>query len=60
MVLSPDVQKKAQDEIDRITAGNRLPTFADKSSCLTSRVSFGSAYGGILPRLWVGALYHRR
>ena len=30
MVLSPDIQKKAQDEIDRLTAGNRMPTFADK------------------------------
>jgi cytochrome P450 len=32
MVLFPDVQKKAQDEIDRIVGGNRLPTFGDKSS----------------------------
>ena len=32
MVLFPDVQKKAQDEIDRIVGGNRLPSFGDKSS----------------------------
>ncbi|KIM73495.1 hypothetical protein PILCRDRAFT_802518 [Piloderma croceum F 1598] len=32
MVLSPDIQKKAQDEIDRLTTGNRIPTFADKLS----------------------------
>jgi cytochrome P450 len=32
MVLFPDVQKKAQDEIDCILGGNRLPSFADKSS----------------------------
>jgi cytochrome P450 len=32
MILSPDIQKKAQDEIDRISGGNRLPSFADKSS----------------------------
>jgi len=32
MVLSPNIQKKAQDEIDRVIGGNRLPCFADKSS----------------------------
>ena len=32
MVLSPEIQKKARDEIDRITGGNRLPSFTDKSS----------------------------
>jgi cytochrome P450 len=32
MVLSPGVQKKAQNEIDRVTAGSRLPSFVDKSS----------------------------
>jgi cytochrome P450 len=32
MVLYPDIQKKAQDDIDRITGGGRLPTFADKTS----------------------------
>ena len=32
MVLFPDVQKKAQDEIDRIVGGNQLPSFGDKSS----------------------------
>jgi cytochrome P450 len=31
MILSPDIQKKAQDEIDRVVGGNRLPSFADKS-----------------------------
>jgi len=32
MVLFPDVQKKAQDEIDRIVFGSRLPSFTDKPS----------------------------
>ena len=32
MVLLPDIQSKAQDEIDRITTGNRMPSFADKPS----------------------------
>jgi cytochrome P450 len=32
MVLYPNIQKKAQDDIDRITGGGRLPTFADKTS----------------------------
>jgi cytochrome P450 len=32
MVLFPDVQKKAQDELDRILGDNRLPSFADKST----------------------------
>ena len=32
MVLSPDIQKKAQSEIDLVVGGNRLPSFADKSS----------------------------
>jgi len=32
MVLFPDVQNKAQDELDRIIGGNRLPSFAEKSS----------------------------
>ncbi|KIM77714.1 hypothetical protein PILCRDRAFT_98545 [Piloderma croceum F 1598] len=30
MVLFPDVQKKAQDEIDCIVGGNQLPSFGDK------------------------------
>jgi len=32
MVLSPDIQKKAQEEIDRVIGSNRLASFADKSS----------------------------
>jgi cytochrome P450 len=32
MVLSPDIQAKAQDEIDRVVGRNRLPSFVDKSS----------------------------
>jgi len=32
MVLFPGIQKKAQDEIDHIVGGNRLPSFADKAS----------------------------
>src|ERR1700691_1583365 len=32
MVLFPEIQKKAQDEIDHISGGNRLPCFEDKSS----------------------------
>lgn len=30
MLANPDVLKKAQQEIDAITGGERLPTFADK------------------------------
>ncbi|KIM78610.1 hypothetical protein PILCRDRAFT_98340 [Piloderma croceum F 1598] len=32
MVLYPDVQRKARDELDRVLGDNRLPSFADKSS----------------------------
>jgi cytochrome P450 len=32
MVLSPDIQRKAQDEIDCKVGSSRLPCFADKSS----------------------------
>lgn len=32
MVLNPDVQAKAQEEIDRVIGGNRLPNFDDKDS----------------------------
>jgi cytochrome P450 len=32
MVLFPGLQKTAQDEIDHIVGGNRLPSFADKPS----------------------------
>lgn len=30
MVLYPDIQKKAQEEIDRVTKGNRLPEYSDQ------------------------------
>ena len=30
MTLYPDVQAKAQEEVDRVTGSNRLPTFADR------------------------------
>jgi cytochrome P450 len=29
MVLHPDIQKKAQAEIDRVVGSERLPTFAE-------------------------------
>ncbi len=32
MVGYPEVQEKAQAEIDRVVGGNRLPTFSDKDS----------------------------
>jgi len=32
MVLYPDVQKKAQNELDHVIGNDRLPTFADRSS----------------------------
>ncbi|KAG1739609.1 cytochrome P450 [Suillus lakei] len=32
MVLHPDVQRRAQVEIDSVTGGNRLPTFEDRAS----------------------------
>ena len=32
MVLYPAVQKKAQEEIDRVVGSTRLPTFADRAS----------------------------
>jgi len=32
MVLFPEVQQKAQEELDRVVGGNRLPSFGDKSS----------------------------
>ena len=31
MFAFPDVQKKAQAEIDRITGGTRMPNFSDRS-----------------------------
>jgi cytochrome P450 len=30
MALFPDVQRKAQEEIDRVVGSDRLPTFADR------------------------------
>jgi hypothetical protein len=30
MVLHPDVQRKAQEEIDRVVGNDRLPTFSDR------------------------------
>lgn len=32
MTLHPDVQRKAQDEIDRVVGPDRLPTFEDRDS----------------------------
>jgi cytochrome P450 len=32
MVLYPDVQKRAQAEIDLVIGRNRLPTFEDRAS----------------------------
>lgn len=32
MILFPDVQKRAQEEIDRVVGTNRLPTFADREN----------------------------
>lgn len=32
MIMYPDVQKQAQDEIDRVTGGTRLPCLADRES----------------------------
>ncbi|KAJ4396738.1 hypothetical protein N0V93_000959 [Gnomoniopsis smithogilvyi] len=32
MITNPDAQRKAQEEIDRLTSGNRLPVAADRES----------------------------
>ena len=32
MVMFPDVRKKAQAEIDRVTGGSRMPDFSDRAS----------------------------
>ncbi|KAL5363253.1 cytochrome P450 [Aspergillus floccosus] len=32
MALFPDVQRKAQEEIDRVTGGNRLPDYQDREN----------------------------
>lgn len=29
MLLNPEVQKKAQEELDAVTGGDRLPTYSD-------------------------------
>jgi len=31
MLLSPDIQKKAQDELDSVIGRDRLPSFEDRS-----------------------------
>jgi cytochrome P450 len=31
MILWPDIQKKAQDELDSVIGRDRLPTFEDRS-----------------------------
>ena len=30
MLISPDIQKKAQDELDSVIGRDRLPTFEDR------------------------------
>ena len=30
MLLSPDIQKRAQDELDSVIGRDRLPTFGDR------------------------------
>ena len=32
MVLNPEVQRTAQEHVDRVTGGDRLPTIEDKDS----------------------------
>jgi len=32
MILYPDVQKRAQEELDKVLGGIRLPEFEDKPS----------------------------
>lgn len=32
MILFPDIQKKAQEEVDRVTGGKRLPEYDDQES----------------------------
>jgi cytochrome P450 len=34
MILYPETQKKAQDEIDRVVGLNRLPNFDDRDSLI--------------------------
>jgi hypothetical protein len=33
MALYPDIQRKAQEELDRVTLNNRLPEHSDKAEC---------------------------
>ena len=32
MMLHPEIQKKAQSLIDKVTGGERLPTFSDRNA----------------------------
>ena len=32
MVMHPDMQRKAQEELDRVVGGDRMPTFEDRDS----------------------------
>ena len=32
MAMYPDIQRKAQDEIDRVVGSNRLPNYSDRPS----------------------------
>lgn len=32
MAMNPDVQRKAQEELDKVVGQERLPSFADRSS----------------------------
>ena len=34
MIIFPDVQKKAQAEVDKVLGGERLPTLADRGETL--------------------------
>lgn len=34
MLMFPTVQKRAQEEVDRITGGTRLPDFTDRPSMI--------------------------
>lgn len=32
MTLYPDIQRKAQEELDRVVGSDRLPTFSDRKN----------------------------